>query len=140
MARPSTLTDTIAAAPRDCAAFAAAYRLATWVGEGKRVTPRHVLRPTDVPAAAMAVGIPTPARIRTASDVLALHRPWRLALTAGFLQIADGHLRPGPTLARWPDPDDDTVCELWLTGVNTTLSAPGPRPTRPSKPRSSEPY
>ena len=125
MVRPSTLTATIAtiaSAARDCAAFGAAYRLATWVGEGKRVTPRRVLRPVDVPAAALALGISTPARIRTASDVLALHRPWRLALTAGFLRIVDGHVRPGPTLARWPDPDDDTVCELWLTGVNTAFA------------------
>ncbi|MGH3614232.1 MAG: hypothetical protein ACRDRK_16900 [Pseudonocardia sp.] len=55
------LVDDIVLSARRCAAFAAAHRLACWVGEGVRVTPKQVLRPVDVPAAAQALGIPAPA-------------------------------------------------------------------------------
>ena len=102
----------VAAAVRECAAFHAAHRLAIWVGEGRRVTPRHVLRPADVPAAARALGIEAPTRVRTAADVVGLHRPWRIAVAVGFLDIVDNHAQPGPTLGGWPDPDDEAVREL----------------------------
>ena len=118
MPRPSTLVDTI----RRCPAFTSAYRLASWVDEGKRVTPKQVLRPVDVPGAAQVLGISVPARIRTASDMPALHRPWTLALTVGLLRIVDGHARPGPALAQWSDSDDDTVCELWLAALATVFA------------------
>ena len=104
MAHPPTLADAIVHSARHCAAFTAAHRLAIWVGEGKRVTPQQVLRPVDVPAAARALDVPLPARIRSAADVLALHRPWTLALAVGFLRIVGGHARTGPALEQWPTP------------------------------------
>jgi hypothetical protein len=94
---------------RGCIALTEARRLATWVGEGRRVTPKGFLRPTDVPAAAAALGISVPVKIRRATDVVALRRPWRIGMAVGFLQIVDGHARMGPTLTGWPDLDDDTV-------------------------------
>lgn len=113
----------IAAAARECTAFRAAHRLATWVGEGRRVTPRHVLRPADVPAAARALDVAAPGRVRTAADVVALHRPWRIAVTVGFLDIIDDHARPGPALIGWPDPDDEVVRGMWLAALPAALAA-----------------
>ena len=102
------LVDDIVLSARHCAAFAAAHRLACWVGEGVRVTLKQVLRPVDVPAAAQALGIPAPARVRTAVDVLALHRTWKVALAIGFLRIVDATrgpdqaFRSGPTSTTTP--------------------------------------
>jgi hypothetical protein len=112
-----------AATARRCEGLRRARRLAAWVGEGRPVTPKHVLRPRDIPAAAHALGIPAPARTTTAANVLALHRPWKVALAVGFLQIVDGRAVPGPALDQWPDADDDTVRELWLLGLTAGFAA-----------------
>jgi len=93
---------------RGCIALTEARRLAIWVGDGRRVTPKGFLRPTDVPAAAAAMGFPVPVKIRRATDVVALRRPWRIGLAVGFLQIVDGHAawarpwRAGPTWTTTP--------------------------------------
>ncbi|MGQ0779262.1 MAG: plasmid pRiA4b ORF-3 family protein [Pseudonocardiales bacterium] len=93
------------------------------MGEGKRVTPKDVLRPVDVPAAAQLLAIPVPPRIRTAAAVPALHRPWKVALAVGFLRIIDGKAVTGPALDQWPDTDDDTVPGLWLTALIAAFAA-----------------
>lgn len=113
----------VAIAARHCEALSRAHRLATWVGDGRPVTPKHVLRPRDVPAAAQVLSIPAPARINTAADVSALHRPWKVALAIDFLRIIDGHAVTGPAREPWPDTDDTTVCELWLTGLVAAFAA-----------------
>jgi hypothetical protein len=113
----------VATAARHCEALNRAHRLATWVGDGRPVTPKHVLRPRDVPAAAQVLGIPAPARINTAADVRALHRPWKVALAIDFLRIVDGHAVAGPAREPWPDTDDTTVRELWLTGLVAAFAA-----------------
>ncbi|MDN5917312.1 MAG: plasmid pRiA4b ORF-3 family protein [Pseudonocardia sp.] len=64
--------------------------------------------------------------MRTAADVVALHRPWRIAVTIGFLNIVDGQARPGPALRRWPDPDDETVRGMWLAALPAALAASAP--------------
>ncbi len=119
----SSTAASLAAAARRCEALRQARRLATWVGEGKRVTPKHVLRPIDVPAAAQVLAIPAPPRIHTAATVPALHRPWKVALAAGFLRIVDGRAVIGPALGQWPGADDDTVRELWLAGLTAAFAA-----------------
>ena len=96
------------------------------MGEARRVTPRHVLRPADVPAAARALGITVPERVRTAADVSTLHRLWRIALTVGFLAIVDGHARPGPALQTWPGADDETVRGMWLAALPAAVAATSP--------------
>ncbi|MGH8574668.1 MAG: hypothetical protein ACREX8_19170, partial [Gammaproteobacteria bacterium] len=118
----NTCTD-VACAARHCEALSRAHRLATWVGEGRPVTPKHVLRPSDVPAAARVLGFLASSRINTAAHVPALHRPWKVTLAIDFLQIADGHAVAGPALEQWPDTDDGTVCELWLTGLVAAFAA-----------------
>ncbi|MGH3885363.1 MAG: hypothetical protein ACRDSZ_02140 [Pseudonocardiaceae bacterium] len=52
-----------------------------------------------------------------------LHRPWKVALATDFLRIIDGHAVAGPALEQWPDTDDGTVCELWLTGLVAAFAA-----------------
>ncbi len=124
LAVPPTLTSAaVAATARRCQALSRAHRLATWVGESRSVTPKHVLRPRDVPAAAQVLSIPAPARTTTAAHVPALHRPWTVALAIDFLRIIDGHAVAGPALEPWPDTDDDTMCELWLTGLVAAFAA-----------------
>jgi len=95
-------------------------RLAEWVGDGKPVTPKQVLRPIDVPGAAQALGITAPARIVTAARVSALHRPWKIALTVGALQITDGRA-VAASMSEWFS--DDDVLELWLTALAVTFAA-----------------
>ena len=123
---PPASTVEVAAAARESSAFRAAHRLAVWVGEARRVTPRHVLRPADVPIAARAFGIAVPGRVRTAADVPALHRLWRIALAVGFLDIVDGHARPGPALHTWPDADDEAVRRMWLAALPAAIAATSP--------------
>ncbi len=120
---PAMTSASVAAAARHCEALSQARRLATWVGEGKPVTPKHVLRPRDVPAAAQVLNIPVPARINTTANIRALHRPWKVALAIDFLRIVDGHAVTGPALGQWPDTDDTTVRELWLTGLTAASAA-----------------
>lgn len=93
------------------------------MGEGRPVTPKHVLRPRDVPAAAQVLDIPAPAQINTAANVRALHRPWKVALEIDFLRVVDGQAVAGPALGQWPDIDDTIVCELWLTGLAAAFAA-----------------
>src|SRR4051794_11789012 len=61
--------------------------LADWVGSGRPVTPKGVLRPADVPAAASAIGVSVPARIRTAADLETIHRPWTAAQALGLVRV-----------------------------------------------------
>jgi Plasmid pRiA4b ORF-3-like protein len=56
-------------------------------------------------------------RINTAADFPSLHRPWKVALAIDFLRIVDGEAHTGPAFTQWPDADDATVCQLWLTGL-----------------------
>lgn len=120
---PASTSAAVAAAAWHCEALSRAHRLATWVGEGRPVTPKHVLRPRDVPAAARVLSIPAPARINTAAHVPALHRSWKVALAIDFLRIVDGHAVAGATFGQWPDADDGTMRELWLTGLVTAFAA-----------------
>ncbi len=120
---PAIASAAVASAARHCEALNRAHRLATWVGEGRRVTPKQVLRPSDVPAAARVLGFRGSSRIHTAAHVPALHRPWKVSLAIDFVQIVEGHAMAGATLGQWPDTDDGTVCELWLTGLVAAFAA-----------------
>ena len=120
---PAITCAAVASAASHCEALSRAHRLATWVGDGKPVTPKHVLRPCDVPAAAQVLSIPVPARINTTANIRALHRPWKVALAIDLLRIVDGQAVAGPALGQWPGTDDTTVCGLWLTGLVAAFAA-----------------
>ena len=54
-------------------------------------------------AAAAALGLRVPAKIRTAADIPALNRPWCVAVAAGLLELSEGTVTGGPgLLAHWP--------------------------------------
>lgn len=98
--------------------------LARWIADSgpRQVTPRLVLRRPDLPAAAGAIGVPVPDRVRSAADVPALHRPWCVALAAGLLRADAGTVRAGPALAGWP-PADAVVLSAWLAGLGASSAA-----------------
>jgi hypothetical protein len=100
----------------DCALLARARRVADWVGEGRPVTPKGVLRPVDLPAAAAALGVRVPARVRTAADVEEIHRPWVAAQAAGWLRVTANRALATATA------DGDPV-QRWWTAVEAVLRA-----------------
>ena len=107
-----------------------AVALGRWISTAgpRPVTPRRVLRKPDLPAAAAVIGVPMPARLRTAADVPAIHRPWCLALATGLLRVEDGTVSTGPALACWPPADAD-VLSAWLSGLTACSAAEaGPDP------------
>jgi hypothetical protein len=71
-----------------CLLLCRARALAGWVGAGRPVTPKGVLRPGDVPDAAAALGLEVPARVSSAADVEAIHRPWVAAAAVGWLRVS----------------------------------------------------
>lgn len=100
-----------------------AVALAHWIGTGRLpVTAGQVLRKADVPAAGAAAGVEVPSRLRTMADIRALHRPWRVAVAGGLLQVSGGWVSGGPALARWP-PGDADLLAAWLTGLRAVCAA-----------------
>jgi hypothetical protein len=75
----------IAPLARDCPLLTRARGLATFVGDGRALTAKGVLRRADIGPACAAAGFPDPGRVVTAADVPALHRAWVAALGAGLL-------------------------------------------------------
>ena len=114
-----------------------AVALGQWISTAgpRQVTPRRVLRKSDLPAASAVIGASLPAGLRTAADVPAIHRPWCLvpgawclALAAGLLRVEDGAVSAGPALACWPPADAD-ILPAWLSGLTACSAAeagPGP--------------
>jgi hypothetical protein len=71
----------------NCTIMVRARLLAGWVGAGRPVTAKGVLRPVDIPAAAAAMGVNSPSKARTAADVEVLHRPWVAAQAMGLIAV-----------------------------------------------------
>lgn len=92
-----------------------AVKLTGWVGKGKPVTAKGVLRPSELAGAAAALGVQVPAKVRTAADVAPIHWPWVAAEAAGLIEI-------GSAKAVACEVDGDPA-ELWLTGLDAVLRA-----------------
>ncbi|MGH3234129.1 MAG: IS1096 element passenger TnpR family protein [Streptosporangiaceae bacterium] len=111
----------------ECAVLERAVALARWTGTGSRpVTARQVLRQPDVPAAAAALGVRLPERLRSAADLPELHRPWCVAIATGLLRVAGGTVTCGPALEGWP-PGDAGLLTGWLAGLLAVCEASGTR-------------
>jgi hypothetical protein len=95
-----------------------AVALGRWIAESgpRPLTPQQVLRRPDIPVAAAVIGVAPPEKPRTAADVLALNRPWNLALDTGLLRADGGTVTAGPALATWP-PGDPEILAAWLHGL-----------------------
>src|SRR5712691_7152565 len=108
---------------RESVAVGRAIMLARWIGTGRRpLTPGQVLRKADVPAAGAALGVDVPPRLRTMTDIRALHRPWCTAVATGLLQVGDGWVIAGPALEGWPPGDADLLAG-WLAGLRAVCAA-----------------
>jgi hypothetical protein len=81
-----------------------AVALGRWIAESgpRPLTPQQVLRRPDIPVAAAVIGVTVPENPRTAADVVALNRPWNVALDLGLLRADGGTVTAGPALATWP--------------------------------------
>jgi hypothetical protein len=97
-----------------------AVALGRWIAESgpRPLTPQQVLRRPDIPVAAAVIGVAVPENPRTAADVLALNRPWSLALDLGLLRADGGTVTAGPAFATWP-PGDPEILAAWLHGLLT---------------------
>ena len=74
--------------------MARARALAAFVGEGKPVTAKGVLRRADIPTACAAAGVRDPGRVVSAVHVPALHRAWTAAQGAGLIKVGPGTRGP----------------------------------------------
>ncbi|MFF5263466.1 plasmid pRiA4b ORF-3 family protein [Actinomadura viridis] len=109
---------------RACPALATARTLAEWVGAGREVTARGVLRPATVVEACDLLGIEVPTRKpRSALDVDELMMVWETASAAGFIEVTGGRVTAGPGLRQWLEgaPEDVlavwTACAAWSLGL-----------------------
>jgi hypothetical protein len=100
-----------------CTALRRARSLAAWVGEeGKPVTPGGVIRPALVPPAAAEVGVLVTKKVRRASDVPGVYRPWVAAVAAGFVAIRGGR-------AVREEETGDGGLDAWFSALTAVLAA-----------------
>ena len=111
-------------AARACALLVRARALAGFVGAGRPVTAKAVLRRPDVAPACAAAGLPDPGRVTSAAHVPALHRAWTAAQGAGLIEV-------GPRAARAATPTDDPL-DQWRSAVAAVLRAESDDPARSS--------
>jgi hypothetical protein len=92
-----------------------AVALSRWIAESgpRPLTPQQVLRRPDIPNAAAVIGVVPPEKPRTAADILALNRPWNVAMDTGLLRADGGTVAAGPALATWP-PEDAEILAAWF--------------------------
>src|SRR6266446_5542618 len=113
----------VARLARESVVVANAVTLARWIGTCRRpVTAALVLRKADIPAAGAALGVEVPPRPRTMADIRALHRPWRIAVATGLLQVGGGWVTGGPALGHWPPADADLLAG-WLAALRAVCAA-----------------
>ncbi len=117
-----TPAQTVVAAAHDCPLLARARALAAFVGTGRPVTAKAVLRRADLAAACAAAGLPDPGRVVSAAHVPALHRAWTTAQGSGL--IAVGHKQACATTTT-----DDPLTQ-WRRGVAAVLRAESDDPGR----------
>lgn len=127
MATPSTVmfSPELADAAWSCPALARARRLAGWVGPGRTLTARGVLRPPEAVQACRDLGIELARpRLRSALDVEELMQDWVTAAAAGFLEI-DGHRAraapdlPAPGSSAHPGPE--ATLNVWGQAATAVL-------------------
>src|SRR5260370_8008089 len=113
----------VARLAREAVVGANAVRQARWIGTCRRpVTGGQVLRKADIPAAGAALGVEVPRRPRTMADIRALHRPWRVAVATGLLQVGGGWVTGGAALGHWPPADADLLAG-WLAALRAVCAA-----------------
>lgn len=115
-------SDALVEAARECAALRNGFTLAEWVGAGRSVTAKSVLRRADIPQAGQVLGVELPGSARSAADLPALHQPWMAARAIGLLSISGGRAVAGPALAGWRSATDMEVLAGWSRGLAAVLA------------------
>jgi len=119
-----------------CQTLAGARRLAGWVGSGRNLTARGLLRPAEAVQACRDLDIAFPGpRLRSAQDVMELDMYWQTALGAGLVVI-DGRRAAQAerdTLGAWfsavttlLELDEGDPCAICLIALHTLQAAEGP--------------
>ncbi|MCO6008317.1 plasmid pRiA4b ORF-3 family protein [Actinoallomurus purpureus] len=123
---PDLSSEQLASAARACPVLATAQTLAEWVGAGREVTARGVLRPAAAVEACDLLGIEVPSRKpRSALDIDELMMAWAAASAAGFIEVTGGRVRAGAALQAWLDGASDTVLAVWSRCVLESLGLVG---------------
>jgi len=113
-ARAAELAD----AALSCAALVRARRLARFVGTGKPLTARGVLRPAEAVQACQDLGIELPRpKLRSALDVEELMRDWTAAAAAGFIELSASRALEAPD----PPADPEAVLGSWAQSACAVL-------------------
>ncbi|MDT0341864.1 plasmid pRiA4b ORF-3 family protein [Streptomyces litchfieldiae] len=121
MNAPAPTFPRLAEAARSCRLATSARTLATWLGPGRAVTPAGMPKPSDAPAAAAALGIPAPRRVRRVADIPELGVAWRFARAAGFVSCAGGRGSGAAAEADWAHLSPETVLRRWLDALSAAI-------------------
>jgi hypothetical protein len=117
-----TPAPTVVEAARECPLLTRARAVAAFVGAGRPVTAKAVLRRADIPAACAATGLAAPGRVVSAAHVPALQRAWTAAQGAGILTVGHREAHAVTTTA-------DAI-DQWRHGVAAVLRAESDDPGR----------
>ncbi len=118
--------DELAPAAVACPALTTARTLAEWVGTGRQVTARGVLRPTVAVEACDVLGIvPRTRKPRSALDIDELMMVWAAASAAGFIEVTGGRVVATPAVKTWADGDPDAVLAIWSRCALESLGLTG---------------
>ncbi|HEX5401397.1 MAG TPA: plasmid pRiA4b ORF-3 family protein [Pseudonocardiaceae bacterium] len=111
-------SERLASAARSCPALTDAAKLAEWVGPGRPLTTRGVLKPTAAVEACDLLGIELPTRrLRSALDIDQLMMAWVVASAAGFIEVDRGRATAGAALAAWAGGTAEAVLAVWARCV-----------------------
>lgn len=119
-------SEQLAQQARACSVLTTAQALAEWVGRGRPVTARGVLKPAFVVEVCDLLGIEMPSRKpRSALDIAELMMVWAAAAAAGFIEVSRERVTVGPALRRWLDGDADAALAIWSKCALTSLGLLG---------------
>ncbi|MET0134008.1 MAG: hypothetical protein ABW215_10500, partial [Kibdelosporangium sp.] len=114
--------DKLAQEARTCPLFASAASLAEWVGVGREVTARGVLKPAAAVEVCGVLGIEVRSRKpRSALDIHELMTVWSTAYVAEFIEVSSGRVTAGPALRPWLEGTADAVLAVWSKCVLESL-------------------
>ncbi|QWF81859.1 IS1096 element passenger TnpR family protein [Amycolatopsis sp. CA-230715] len=109
------MTTAVTKLARSCEAVDQIHRIVAWVGDGKPVTPKGVLRPAELRRASEATGVPIPAKFRSAADVPRWHRLWSAAIATDLISLEMDAAKAGAP--------QEFIPETWLTAFTAALAA-----------------
>jgi hypothetical protein len=113
---------------RACSVLVTAQTLAEWVGAGRAVTTRGVLKPAAAVEACDLLGIEVASRRpRSALDIDELMMVWASASAAGFIEVSRDRVTAGPTLQPWLDGAPNMVLAIWSKCALECLGLAGER-------------